>query len=107
MFCRTNVFTNAKRNLAFLSAACAIAIVILTATAQGQSGPTPNGPYTVTVFAPPPPGLTNPDDITVADGDIFIGYQNNSQPDGTQGPSTVVQYSPTGIIIRTYTIAGK
>jgi hypothetical protein len=107
MFCRTNVFTNAKRNLAFLSAACAIALAILTATAQGQSGPTPNGPYTVTVFAPPPPGLTNPDDITVADGDIFIGYQNNSQPDGTQGPSTVVQYSPTGTIIRTYTIAGK
>jgi hypothetical protein len=63
----------------------------------------------VSVFAPPLTSLqlTNPDSITEADGDIFITYANDAQPDGTKGPSTVVQYSPTGKIIRTFNIVGR
>ena len=101
------MFAKFLPNLIFLGSTLILALPNLMATAQAQSGPTANGPYTVSVFASTPPGLTNPDDITVAEGDIFIGYQNKSQPDGTQGPSTVVQYSPAGKIIRTYSIAGK
>ena len=101
------MFTKTVRNLAYFTATLTVTLPNLMATAQAQSLPPANGPYKVSVFAKAPTGLTNPDDITVADGDIFIGYQNKSQPDGTQGPSTVVQYSRTGDIIRTYSIAGK
>ncbi len=100
-------FTKIIRNLAYLAVILRIVVPQLVVVARAQSGPLANGPYTVSVFASAPAGLTNPDDITVADGDVFIGYQNSSQPDGTQGPSTVVQYSPAGKIIRTYSIAGK
>lgn len=85
----------------------ALAVQLTAAIAQPSSGPTANGPYTVSVFAPPPAGLTNPDSITEAEDDIFVTYANASQPDGSAGSSTVVQYSPTGKMIRTYTIVGK
>ena len=107
MHFRSAILSKAIRNLAYLTVTWTVAVPNLVATAQAQSGPIANGPYTVSVFASAPAGLTNPDDITVAEGDIFIGYQNKSQPDGTQGPSTVVRYSPAGKIIRTYSIAGK
>ena len=98
------ILTRTGRRLAFLSAVLAVQLTV--APAQTVSGPTANGPYTVSVFAPPPAGLTNPDSITAAERDIFVTYANNSQPDGS-GSSTVVQYSPNGKTIRTYTIVGR
>jgi hypothetical protein len=97
-----NMFAKPMHSLTFLGATLIFAV---SASAQ----PTPHGPYTVSVFAPPPVALnlTNPDSITEAEGDIFVTYANASLPDGTSGSSTVVQYSPTGTIIRTYTIVGK
>jgi hypothetical protein len=55
---RADNFTNTIRNLAYLSATLTVALPNLMATAQAQSGPTANGPYKVSVFAPPSPGLT-------------------------------------------------
>jgi hypothetical protein len=97
------MFAKSVHNLIFLGSTLIVAASSLTANAQ----PVANGPYTVSVFAPPPVGLTNPDSITEALGDIFVTYANDSLPDGTKGTSTVVQYSPTGNMIRTYTIVGK
>lgn len=99
------MFAKAKHGVALFCAA--LAVQLTTAICQTSSGPTGNGPYTVSVFAPRPAGLTNPDSITEADGDIFVTYANASLPDGTSGSSTVVQYSRTGKMIRTYIIAGK
>ena len=104
------MFAKPMHTLTFLGATLIFAVSDLTASAQAPSGPTANPPYEVSVFAPPPTALnlTNPDSITEAEGDIFVTYANTSQPDGkTGGPSTVVQYSPTGKIIRTFTIVGK
>ena len=103
------MFAKSKHTLTFLGAMLTFAVPNLTTNAQAQSGPTANGPYDVSVFAPPLTSLqlTNPDSITEADGDIFITYANDAQPDGTKGPSTVVQYSPTGKIIRTFNIVGE
>ena len=96
------MFAKPTHTLTFLGATLIFAV---SASAQIKT----YGPYTVSVFAPPPVtlNLTNPDSITEAEGDIFVTYANASLPDGTSGSSTVVQYSPTGTIIRTYTIAGR
>jgi hypothetical protein len=101
----TTVCAKAKEGLALLSAS--LAVQMTAAIGQTNSGPTANGPYTVSVFAPPPAGLTNPDSITEGLGDIFVTYANATQPDGSGGTSTVVQYSPAGKMIRTYAIVGK
>src|SRR6202011_2802043 len=88
----------------------AIASIILASGLCGQaqaSGPVANPPYTVSVFAAPPSGLTNPDSITTANGNIYVVYANATNPDGTGGFSTIVEYSPTGQMLSTFNVTGK
>jgi len=58
----TKVCANAKQGLALLSAS--LAVQMTAAIGQTNSGPTAHGPHMLSVFAPPPAGLTNPDSIT-------------------------------------------
>lgn len=88
--------------------AIALVIVASALSAEAQSsGPSTKPPYTVSVFAPPPTGLTNPDSITTANGNIFVVYANATNPDGTGGFSTIVEYSPTGRVLGTFNVVGK
>jgi hypothetical protein len=92
----------------FQNLAIASFIVTSTLCAEAQaSEPTAKPPYTVSVFAGPPAGLTNPDSITSAQGNIYIEYANGTNPDGTGGFSTIVEYSATGKILRTFQVTGK
>ena len=99
-------FTPAKgfKNLAFVST---IFVSALSAHAQSSSTPVAKPPFSLTVFALPPQGLTNPDSITTANGKIYIVYANNTQPDGTGGTSTIVEYSMSGQMLRTFQVVGK
>jgi hypothetical protein len=90
-----------------LAIASVIVASALSARAQVTSGPVAKPPYTVTVFAHAPQGLTNPDSITTAHGKIFVVYANLTQPDGTGGDSTIVEYSPSGKVLRTFSVIGK
>ena len=87
-----------------LAIASVIVASTLSARAQLNSGPMANPPYTVTVFAAPPQGLTNPDSITTANENIYVVYANNTQPDGSGGNSTIVEYSPTGQALRKFQV---
>jgi len=96
--------TNAYKKLAIASV---IVASTLSARAQLPSGPVAKPPYTVTVFAAPPQGLTNPDSITTANENIYVVYANNTQPDGSGGNSTIVEYSSTGQVLRKFQVKGK
>jgi hypothetical protein len=96
-------FTKGCKRLAIASIMVATAAV----SARGQSGPVAKFPYAVTVFAAAPQGLTNPDSITAARGRIYVAYANHTQPDGTGGTSTIVEFSPSGIPLRTFSVPGK
>ncbi len=88
----------------------AIALVIVTSalcTEAYSAGPVAKPPYTVSVFAGPPNGLTNPDSITTANGNIYVVYANATNADGTGGFSTIVEYSPTGKTLRSFDVTGK
>lgn len=88
--------------------AIASMIVATAICAEAQSSvPTAKPPYTVSVFAPPPAGLTKPDSITHANGNIFVVYANGTNADGTGGFSTIVEYSLTGKVLRTFNVLGK
>ncbi len=93
----------ASRKLTIASIIIAFAIY---ADAQ-SSGPAAKEPYFVSVFATPPAGLTNPDSITTADGNIYVVYANATNPDGTGGFSTIVEYNPTGKVLGTFNVLGK
>jgi hypothetical protein len=82
---------------------------VLYAEAQ-SSAVTAKPPYSVSVFAPPPPAalnLKNPDSITTAHGNIFVVYANSTNADGTGGFSTVVEYSPSGAMVNRFDVLGK
>jgi hypothetical protein len=63
--------------------------------------------YSVAVFANAPHGFTNPDSITSFRGTIFVGYANNTTPTGGGGDSDIVQFSPSGQVLKTYAVVGK
>ncbi len=89
-----------------LAVASAIFVSALDAEAH-PPGPATMPPYTVSIFAAPPAGLSNPDSITTANGKIYVVYANATNPDGTGGFSTIVEYSTTGKILGTFEVTGK
>jgi hypothetical protein len=62
-------------------------------------------------FASATASATQPDDITLMEGHIFVGFANGIAPDGTPGPlgskSTVVEYRTDGTVAHTFSLTGK
>lgn len=85
-----------------------IALVLLGFSQMVKAQPTVTSPdYSVSVFVGPQAGLTNPDSITAFQGTIFVEYANATQPDGTGGHSSIVQFDLTGKVLHTYQVVGK
>lgn len=67
--------------------------------------------YAISVFAQAPAGSTHPDDITQIGQNVFIGYQDSVNPDGTPigtAPASgqVVEYDLNGNVVHTFTAPG-
>ena len=63
--------------------------------------------YNITVFAQGTKDYFNPDSVELVDKYVFIGYQDNSLPDGSNHkPSTIVQYTLDGKFVRKVNIPG-
>lgn len=58
-------------------------------------------------FGTPPQNGSDPDSITIDNGDVFVEYGNGADSTGAGGASTIVQYDKAGDIIHSYTIAGS
>ena len=71
--------------------------------AQPQAAP----PYSLSVFATAPSGLSAPDSVAVLGDLIFIGYGDNHAPDGSDGlNSQVVEYKMDGSMVHVYAVHG-
>lgn len=53
-----------------------------------------------------PVGGASPDSLAFASGDLWVAYTNGADSTGAAGSSTVVEYSPTGAVLQTFTLAG-
>jgi hypothetical protein len=85
-----------------------LALVLLGFSQTVKAQPTTTSPdYSVSVFVGPQAGLTNPDSITGFQGTIFVEYANATNPDGTGGDSSIVQFDSTGKVLHTYQVVGK
>ncbi len=67
--------------------------------------------YKISVFAQNPAGSTHPDDIIQIGQNVFIGYQDSVNPDGTpmgSAPASgqVVEYDLHGKIVQSFTAPG-
>ena len=85
----------------------AIATVAATAAAATASTVVALPNYQVTLFASSTSAYTNPDSLTVADGNVFIDYQNVTAKDCTDTKtSTVVEYTMDGKVVKTFAVPG-
>jgi len=79
--------------------------LLIALGASAHAGPAPS------VFATGGAvGGTAPDSVSIGGGSVWIEYGNGASstlPPGTDGSSTIVQYSPTGAVQHTYSIAGS
>lgn len=81
---------------------------VFTAPAFAQTAPpTAASPYTLSVFATAPKGLSAPDSVAVLGDHVFIGYGDGHDPGGVDGLSSqVVEYKMDGSVVHTYTVVG-
>lgn len=52
-------------------------------------------------------GATGPDSITIGNGSVWVSYTNGASSTDYTGTSTIVQYSLSGAVLKTYQIAGS
>jgi hypothetical protein len=78
------------------------AALLIALGASAQAGPTASVFATGTAV-----GGTQPDSVTIGDGSVWIEYGNGADSTGGGGNSTIVQYSPGGAVLHTYSIAGS
>ncbi len=69
--------------------------------------PAATPPYALTLFASNPTGLSKPDSIAFNGTDVFVGYGNGGNPDGSGGAmSNIVEYDLTGKQLNNITVIG-
>lgn len=85
-----------------------LVLLLSVVPAFGQpAGPQAAAPYTLSVFAQSPTGLSAPDSIAVLHGRVFVGYGDGHAPDGSDGLSSqVVEYDMSGNLLHVYTVPG-
>lgn len=87
---------------ATLLASSALALAVGPAHAQ-----TAIAPYTLSVFATAPAGLSAPDSLAVIGQNVFVGYGDGHKPDGSDGlNSQIVEYNAAGKALRTFSVPG-
>jgi hypothetical protein len=99
----------AKEMLTGSFAACALLVGWLVAPvpATAQTSPVATPPYTVSVFANSPNGISQPDSIVRWHDNVIVGFQNHVAKDGTDGKSsTIVEFSLSGKVKRMFQVPG-
>jgi hypothetical protein len=98
--------------LAVALAAALIGVLISAgaALAASASAPAPSVPagFVITKLAAPvPANAGNCDDLAFLDGHLFMGCQNKTLSVGGGGSSTLIEYTPTGAVVNTWSIPEK
>jgi hypothetical protein len=77
------------------------------AAAQSTTPPLAVAPYSLSVFARAPQGLSAPDSIAVLHGHVFVGYGDGHDPGGADGLSSqIVDFAADGRVNHIYTVKG-
>jgi hypothetical protein len=85
-------------------------VVISTGAAFAAPAPAPSVPagFTITkVAAPAPASASNCDDLAFLEGHLFLGCQNSTLSVGGGGNSTLIEYTPAGTVVNTWSIVDK
>jgi len=99
---------------AALLAGCSSSTPMITLGPGVPASVKPATGYSVFVFAGPSAAgkAKSPDSIILSGTNVFVGYGNGLNPDGTvpgttsQGKSTIIQFDTSGNVIKTFSVTG-
>jgi hypothetical protein len=85
-----------------------VALAVLPSSAAAAAvHPTVSAGFTITKVADVPAPAGNCDDLAFLGGNLFVGCQDKTLSNGAGGNSTLVEFSPTGTVVNTWTIKYK
>lgn len=97
-----------QKNLSlFLAAGALLSCFLMLASVAEAQGPVAQPPYHLSVFATSANGNSQPDSIVQWRDSVLIGFGDHVAKDGSDGKSsTIVQYSLSGNVRRTFSVPG-
>lgn len=97
-----------QKNLSlFLAAGALLFCFLMLSSAAAAQGPVTQPPYHLSVFATSANGNSQPDSIVQWRDSVLIGFGDHVAKDGSDGKSsTIVQYSLSGDVQRTFSVPG-
>lgn len=78
-----------------------------SALAASATKPTVPAGFKITKLADAPKGASNCDDLALLDGHLFMGCQDKTLSIGGGGNSTLVEFTPTGTVVKTWSVKDK
>ena len=87
-------------------ASISLAAASLLAAATAQAAPMAAAGYSIATFAAGPAGTSGADSVEIVGNNVYVGYSNGTPKDGSAGFSTIVEYSSTGTLLNSTTVAG-
>jgi hypothetical protein len=85
--------------------ALAVAAPVSLATARANPVAAPG--YGIGLFAAGPSGTSAADSVLVVGNDVYVGYGNGGNPDGSGGAvSTIVEFGRSGQVLASTTVTG-
>jgi hypothetical protein len=98
------------RALLFLVGLVGVGLLMASAAQTARAAttqPTVPAGFTITKVADAPAGAANCDDLGFLDGHLFMGCQDKTTSSGGGGDSTLVEYTPAGAVVNTWSIHHK
>ena len=100
---KRNTRTMIRQTVSLLSIAAATA----TALAAARADPVAASGYSISLFAGGPVGTSAADLVLVVGNDVYVGYGNGGNPDGSGGAvSTIVEFSRSGQVLASTAVTG-
>jgi hypothetical protein len=94
--------------LAYTLAGALIGVLMLAGSAFAAPGPSVPAGFSITkIAAPVPASAANCDDLAFLEGHLFMGCQNKTLSVGGGGNSTLIEYTPSGAVVNTWSITDK
>ena len=98
---------NTRKMIRQTAALLAIAAATATAVAAAHADPVAASGYSISLFAGGPVGTSAANSVLVVGNDVYVGYGNGGNPDGSGGAvSTIVEFSRSGQVLASTTVTG-
>jgi hypothetical protein len=98
---------NTRKMIRQTASLLAIAAATAMAVAPAHADPVAGSGYSIRLFAGGPAGTSAADSVLVVGNDVYVGYGNGGNPDGSGGAvSTIMEFSRSGQVLASTMVTG-